>query len=303
MPRRYGFKRSYRTRRSYRKRKANSFSRYNTYRKRSSKAQAYQIYRLNKKINHVYKMTKPEIQIYTDDANNNGTPHLDVNLTTSETSGYKTGCVPIINRQDNCFTGHYARIRDVSITGTLEFIGNPSETAQAQTCGLRLIFFRLRSDIYGAPSRTDIMKIINSKPNNYYLNCPLESGFSTRYKLVRDFRTVLTPTSGPTKSFRIRFKYPYALLSKAKLETEGSTYSRNSLWCLYYICRAGTFNGSSVDTFSFNGYLKFAYTDDIYTSTEDNNSKAKDVDEYLEVDDADEETGMSQESDNDVDEK
>lgn len=271
MPRRYYYRK--RTpRKTYYKRKR-TFSRLNTYRYRSSKAQAYQIYKLNKKVNHVYKMTKPEIQIYTDDANNNGTPHLDINLTTTNINGYYTGVAPIINRADNCFTGHYARIRDVSITGTLEFLGNPIEGPQTQTCGLRLIFFRLRADTYGAPSRTDVLKILNDKPNNYYLNCPLESGFSTRYKLVKDFRAVLTPTSGPTKSFRIKFKYPYALLSKAKLETAGTTYSKNSLWCVYYICRAGTYTGSSVDTFSYNGYLKFAYTDDIYTSTEDNNTK------------------------------
>lgn len=272
--------------RRYKKR---TFSRYNTYKYRSSKAQAYQIYKLNKKVNHVYKMTKPEIQIYTDDDNNGGTPHLDVNLTTSDNQGYSAGIAPIITRQNNCFTGHYCRIKDVSITGALEFVGNPVSGPQTQTCGLRLIFFRLRSDMTSSPTRVDILRITNNKPTNYYLNCPLNDGFATRYKLVRDFRTVLTPTSGPTKSFRIRFKYPYALLSKAKLETEGGSRCRNSLWCVYYICRAGTYTGSSVDTFSYNGYLKFAYTDDIYTSTEDGAKSAKDDADVQVIDIPDEE--------------
>lgn len=281
---RYNYRRrTYGKKKFYKKR---TFSRFNTYRHRSSKAQAYQIYKLNKKLNYVYKMNKPEIQIYTDDTNNNGTPHFDINLTTSEVQGYKTGITEVITKNNGCFNGHYARIKDVTITGTLEYIGNPNETAQTQICGLRLIFFRLKADTYDPPSRTDVMKVVYNKPNNYYLNSPLEPGFSTRYKLVKDFRTVLTPTSGPTKSFKITFKYPYALLSKSKLESTGSySFSKNSLWCVYYICRAGTYTGSSVDTFSYNGYLKFAYTDDTYTAGSDNAKSVKtdDADEVIDI--------------------
>ena len=255
MPRRYYNSKRYSKRRYYKRRR--QFSRLNTYRNRSSKAQAYQIYSLNKKINRVYKLTKPEVQIYTDDVNNSGTPHLDLNLTTSDVNGYVSGVAPLITRQNNCFVGHYARIRDITITGSLEFQGNPAEGPQAQTCGLRLIFFRLKSDMVENPSRTDILKIVNDKPNNYYLNCPLEQGFSTRYKLVKDVRMVMTPQSGPAKSYKIHFKYPYALLSKARLETAGYSRCKNSLWCVYYLCRAGTYTGSSVDTFSYNGYLHF----------------------------------------------
>lgn len=265
--RRYG-KRSYKKR--YYKRKR-TFSRYNTYRHRSSKAQAYQIYKLNKKVNHVYKMTKPELQIYTDDINNSGTPHIDIDLTTSDTNGYKSACLPIINRGNGCFNGHYARIKDVTITASLEYMGNPLEGAQTQTCGLRLIFFRTRADMVENPNRTDILKILNDKPNNYYLNCPLEQGFSTRYKLVKDFRTVLTPQSSPAKSYKIHFKYPYSLLAKTSLDVSSQSRCKNSLWCVYYICRAGTYAGSSVDTFQFSGYLKFAYTDDNYNPQDGNN--------------------------------
>lgn len=59
---------AYRKRRVYSKKKSaskkRSFSKYNTYRHRSAKAQAGQIYRLNKKVNRIYKSVKPDIQYF-----------------------------------------------------------------------------------------------------------------------------------------------------------------------------------------------------------------------------------------------
>lgn len=47
-----------------RKRKNYKFSKYNTYKHRSAKSQANQIYRLNKKVNNIYKSVKPDIQYF-----------------------------------------------------------------------------------------------------------------------------------------------------------------------------------------------------------------------------------------------
>lgn len=47
-----------------RKRKNYKFSKYNTYKHRSAKSQANQIYRLNKKVNSIYKQVKPDIQYF-----------------------------------------------------------------------------------------------------------------------------------------------------------------------------------------------------------------------------------------------
>lgn len=58
------YKRNYKKRR-YRKSK---FSKYNTYKNRSSKAQAGQIYALNKKINTIEKKTRPELIQHTNPA-------------------------------------------------------------------------------------------------------------------------------------------------------------------------------------------------------------------------------------------
>ena len=50
---RYGKKKSYNKKRT--------FSRFNTYKNRSSKAQAYQIYKLNKKVNYINRKNSPEV--------------------------------------------------------------------------------------------------------------------------------------------------------------------------------------------------------------------------------------------------
>lgn len=57
------YRRNYRKRRTYKK--TSKFSKYNTYRHRSSKAQASQIYSLNKKINSIERKTRPELIQYT----------------------------------------------------------------------------------------------------------------------------------------------------------------------------------------------------------------------------------------------
>lgn len=53
MPRRYA-KRYYK--------KKSTFSKYNTYKNRSAKSQAYQIYQLNKKVNRIEAKTRPEFK-------------------------------------------------------------------------------------------------------------------------------------------------------------------------------------------------------------------------------------------------
>lgn len=57
-----GYKRRYynKGRKNYR-RKNKTFTRFNTYKNRSSKAQAYQIYKLNKKVDYINKKNAPEI--------------------------------------------------------------------------------------------------------------------------------------------------------------------------------------------------------------------------------------------------
>jgi hypothetical protein len=227
-------------------------------------------------------MAKPEIQIYTDDKyNNNGQAHIEATLTTANTNGINAGVVQLIGKNTGIFNGHYVRIKDVSLSGGLSFVGNPAETSQHLTCGLRLIFFRLKQDQYTDPARIDVIRIVNDKNQEYYMNCPLEEGFSTRYKLVADRKFYLKPFESPAKCFRIRFKYPYSLRSYYGFQNgaPSSTNPANSLFCVWYICRLGTINANdSVDTFSSEIYLKFAYTDDNYVEPSTNPESKINVD-------------------------
>ena len=60
----YRRRRYFRRRGGYRGRRRYAISRYNTFRYRSAKAQANQIYHINKKINTIQKMQKPEIKTW-----------------------------------------------------------------------------------------------------------------------------------------------------------------------------------------------------------------------------------------------
>lgn len=56
-----GYKRNYKKRNYKKNSKKKTFSRFNTYKNRSAKSQAYQIYKLNKKVNYINKKNSPEI--------------------------------------------------------------------------------------------------------------------------------------------------------------------------------------------------------------------------------------------------
>ena len=279
-------RRYYKKRNVGRRYKNRTFTRFNTYKNRSSKAQAYQIYKLNKKVNRVYKLTKPEVQIYTDDKyNNNGQASVEMELNTSHLSGYNLGITQLIGKNNHCFNGRYARIRDFTLTGSFEFIGNPQEVLQQQVCGLRVILFRIKADQYAAPIVSDAIDVKNDKNNAYYMNSPLPEGFSTRFKLVADRKYYIKPELGPAKCFKIHCKYPYSLRSMFGLDVnpgQSQNACANTLYCVWYICRLGTFTGSSVDNFTGEMYLKFAYTDDTHTQSigaKNVDEKNEDVDE------------------------
>lgn len=267
-------------RRNYRKiRKANSyrkrgrkFTRFNTYRHRSSKAQAYQIYSLNKKINRVYKLSKPEIQIYQTER-----PTIDAAVLTDTIRGRDFSVHRCIDQGLNIFNGRYARIKNVTFTGSFTFNGNPGETEQKCVGCLRLIFFRCKTQEWSLPVAGDVLPIdMTNCTNEYFMKCPLMKGFSTRYKLVGDYKFYLHPQKSNIRFINIKLKYPYSIRRSHPMtddDFENHEFPINTLGCVAYICRAGEYT-SSLDTFTSELFMKLAYTDDNYT-VPDNNNRAK----------------------------
>lgn len=296
MPGRYRTRRSYRNRRSYKK-KSSTFSRFNTYRKRSSKAQAYQIYRLNKKINYVYKMNKPEIQIYQP-----STATIDTSISTDTLGGKAFTLHRCIDQGLGIFDGKYARIKSIRFTGSFNWTGNVDNFVQEAIGCLRLIFFRAKSQIWGLPSVDDILPSNRSDfSNEYYMKCPLTNGFSTKYYLVGDYRFYLQPQKSGLRFINFNLKYPYSIRRSEDFDTVGhmnSAFPVNSLFCLSYIARCGEY--VRLDTFQTELFMKLAFTDDAIgnASTQNKTVQPEDLD-----DDAKIITGISQEVNDDADKK
>lgn len=259
--------------RRYKKR---TFSRFNTYRHRSSKQQAYQIYKLNKKINHVYKMNKPEIQIYQP-----STATIDTAVSSDTLGGKAFTFHRCIDQGLGIFDGKYARIKSVRFTGSFNWTGNPAESAQEAIGCMRLIFFRPICQIWGTPSIDDILPSNRTDfSNEYYMKCPLVNGFSTKYKLVGDYKFYLFPQKQGIRFINFNLKYPYSIRRSEDFDTVGhmnSAFPVNSLFCVSYIARVGEY--TSLDTFQTELFIKLAYTDDSVAtqSTRDKSIEINDV--------------------------
>lgn len=265
MPARSSYRRS---NRRYYKRSTNKrkFSRFNTYRNRSSKAQAYQIYSLNKKINHVYKMNKPEVQVYQ-----STTSPIYTEVVTDTLNGRTFSLHRCIDHGLGIFNGRIARLKNVTLTGSFKFAGNPAETEQGAVGCLRLVFFRPIQQIWALPSLQEVLPYqYDEYTNDYYMRCPLSHGFSVRYKLVGDYKFYLYPQKSSMKFINLRIKYPYSLRRADDLSATvqaNNAFPANSLFCVSYICRTGEYQ--QLDTFNAELFMKLAYTDDV-VAAEDN---------------------------------
>lgn len=257
-----GYRRRYNRKIRRSNKKKRTFSRLNTYKHRSSKQQAYQIYKLNKKINYVYKMTKPETQIYQPT-----TAVIDNQLYSTSTNGRSIEMHRCIDQSLDIFDGRYARIKNVQFTGSFNWDGNPDSSPQDCVGCLRLIFFRPVKQQWSIPSINDVLPYNATEfSNEYFIKCPLKYGFSTKFKLVADYKFYLYPQKSSTRFINIKLKYPYSLRRSDPLSSDVSptnAFPVNSLFCVSYLCRSHHYN--VLDTFSCELFMKLAFTDDKFS--------------------------------------
>lgn len=261
--------RRYSKRRNYRRRNGRrvKFSRFNTYRYRSSKAQAKQIYSLNKKINRVYKNVKPETQTYF-----SADAVVDATILANSTTTATYGLNSIVDHTLGVFNGRYARIKSFKIWGMLENDGsNTTPVTYNNTIGLRLILFSLKTEKYGTTSPVDIIANLantSAYTNDYWMTAPLAPGFSTRYRLLKDKRYYLKPGRGTTRAISISMKYPRSLCcSTSMANTSSLFYPKNSVFMCYFLCNVADTQSTGRNGCSFATYLKVAYMDDNYTTS------------------------------------
>lgn len=177
MPRRYA-KRYYK--------KKSTFSKYNTYKNRSAKSQAYQIYQLNKKINRIEAKTRPEFKT--------GRKDDFMSLTTkynSETElwNHQTKMVTMADGVDlhsqDIQKGLFCRICGLTVWGNIK----RTDSNATHTAGLlRLIIIQYRQARQDALSMGDLFSGYNdgqgSTMTSAFLKEPFKDHIAATCKII-----------------------------------------------------------------------------------------------------------------------
>lgn len=199
--RRYNRKRSY-------NRYKRTFSRYNTYRNRSSVAQANQIYKLNRRITRIESNTKPEYLEYNVDAVGSAIgPGYDINSWSELNLLHITdGTVSSTGVSD-----HFAaRIKDTSarqlkivVWGALE--RNPQTSPSGNhdipfsCCYVRMVVVQYLAEKLADVSGFNFFESGNG-PASYY--APLIRGCGTHGKILRVINVKISSLDPTTKNFK-----------------------------------------------------------------------------------------------------
>lgn len=116
-----------------RKLRQRTFTRFNTYKNRSSKSQAYQIYRLNKKVENLRASTKPELKEWNAITDNQGPQNYLLVNTNTAVQGWKSGDWVFAVNDPLTFMpaldGLSARLSKVIFWGTMRRLNNTNLTA------------------------------------------------------------------------------------------------------------------------------------------------------------------------------
>lgn len=185
-----------------------TFSRYNTYRNRSSVAQAGQIYKLNRRITRIESNTKPEYLEYNVNAVGSAiATQADINEWDELNLLHVTdGTVSSTGVSDD----FAARIKDTSarqikvvVWGALE--RNPQSAAGGNhdlpfsCCYVRMVAMQYQAERYADVSGSDFFDTGNG-PTSFY--APLKRGCGTHGKILRVFNVKITSLDPTTKNFK-----------------------------------------------------------------------------------------------------
>lgn len=246
-------RRNYRRRRTPRRYK---LSRLNTYRYRSSKAQANQIYRINRKINAIQKRTKPETKIFQN----------TYNFSMSEYCGDIFGS--LTTGMHSAIKGRIARVQDIG--GWFNIWKSPSVAENNFTSTIRIVVYQIRQSMSSSDlpfHARDIMNITSAEEDNQdqtvrkraYMRAlygPLKYGISSKINILRDFRVSISPDR-QRSSKRMKLRKPFVL---AKSQASGEVYPEHAVFfvALYTSNKANM----TQDEVQFQYTVKVAYVDE-----------------------------------------
>lgn len=234
-------------RRVYKKRgsKKTKFSKLNLYTHKGAKSQARQIYALSKKVNSVYRMTKPDIDTGTYVIN----PSASIVFTNNTVVNYLLASMPIIDNNTLNNLGQnldFIYIRNVKFQFLYRFNAEDSTT---QPVYIRLTFLKLKQGQTAFPTATNIF---NAQADPYIkVRGPLRDGlFDTGYKIVGDYKLKITKDK-PNLDFKINFK-------GFRLDKGNSTMPKNTLVAYVYLWNPNY--NSAVNHAEGQAFAKIAYS-------------------------------------------
>lgn len=200
----------------YRKQK---FSRYNTYKNRSAKSQAYQIYSLNRRINKIEGNTKPECleyegQTQTYNISTSTNPNIWGTKTIYDITelGARFGAVM---KNQSC------RINKIILWGTIERNTTSNTEIDRDCCGyVRIAFIQYTAARY---ADIDPDTIFESTTGPTSFKSPLLKGCNTHGRILRVFNIKISSQDPTTKPFKIVLRPRYKIVRKPNDVNEMST--------------------------------------------------------------------------------
>lgn len=291
----YGRRRS-----SYRRkgrRGSRSLSARNVYLNKGARAQAKQIMALKRKINRVYRATKPEVKIaYTIPEQHRWTDYQfvqqegqvspDFALPMEQARIYDIG-FPDIGTGDDEMVGNTINLLPptVYMNFTIEQINDIrlAQTAMAQNlneytrASVRCVFFMSKTIMEHFPIIDNLVNVSKPTANPggvnglygpmYELNTvnPLADEVSSRYKVLKDIRFTLTYDK-PMRNLRV--KLPVGKIRKYVKAEQEADFSKGAIYCVIIVSGNKTqsvYGGGShlymVPAVNSSFYAKVPYTD------------------------------------------
>lgn len=208
-----------------------TFSRYSTYRYRSSKAQASQIYKLNRRINKIEKTTKPEILTF--DTNNYYTK-----FSYSTSTPGKWTSLPKFFATDTVFNNQKVlnkscRIRKVIIYGTMSRDTNFDEfdLERDPSSFLRVLVLQHRDQSKIVDNNTTITEQYFISDNGILdFDAPLVSGASTHDRILKYKKFRITSFNPNMITFKFTVYPYYNVYTKADNLITGD--AKGSIYCV-----------------------------------------------------------------------
>lgn len=227
------------------------FSRFNTYKNRNSKAQAYQIYSLNNKINTLMKRTKPEALNYTP-----ADSHYTISFASESNSWYTTS--EPFTFTTSTFSGNIknktARINKVVIAGTLEREnGFEQDTIDRKTSGYALI--AVLQTKQERSSTTTPTQIFDTSSGPLSFKKPLQSGASTYDRILKIIRVKLTDSTKNIINFKKTIKVKFPIYRKP---ISSDTYGKGHIYVITALYQDFT---RALGQFTLNLGGKIVFTD------------------------------------------